>query len=149
MTEVLQLLGARQAHFHLPFFNVCEGNAHSWPDVQPEDCINDQHQPQPVHNIRPVIPQNTQPTLPQRQSPPTPSTAKDDHMIKILENQSSLTRILVKQQLLATLPQGNIPPFWSTSPLFTPLNIVLKAKQTTTETGCSSLYSLQEAKLNG
>ena len=32
-------------------------------------------------------------------------------MIQILENQSSLTRILVKQQLLSTLPQGNIPAF--------------------------------------
>lgn len=64
-----------------------------------------------MHNIPPVIPQNTQPTLPQGQSPPMPSTAKDDHMNQILENQSSLTRILLKQQLLSTLPQGNIPPF--------------------------------------
>lgn len=101
------------APLHFPFFNVSEDNTHSWPDVQPEDSINDQHQPQPtsVHNIPPVIPQNTQPTLPQGQSPPTSSTAQDDHMIQILENQISLTRILVKQQLLSTLPQGNIPPF--------------------------------------
>lgn len=44
-------------------------------------------------------------------SPFTPSSAQETHMIKVLENQNELTRILMKPQLLTTLPQGSIPVF--------------------------------------
>ncbi|KAL2089185.1 hypothetical protein ACEWY4_016084 [Coilia grayii] len=70
-----------------------------------------------------VIPSVTQPatssargtqfTVPQHQprTPSTTSSPHETHMIKVLENQSELTRMLMKQQLLTTLPQGSIPIF--------------------------------------
>ncbi|KAL2086463.1 hypothetical protein ACEWY4_017522 [Coilia grayii] len=70
-----------------------------------------------------VIPSVTQPatssargtqfTVPQPQprTPSTTSSPHETHMIKVLENQSELTRMLMKQQLLTTLPQGSIPIF--------------------------------------
>ncbi|KAM7393992.1 hypothetical protein PAMP_020821 [Pampus punctatissimus] len=48
---------------------------------------------------------------PQPGLPSVPSSPHEAHVIKVLENQSELTRMLMKQQLLSTLPQGNIPTF--------------------------------------
>ena len=42
---------------------------------------------------------------------PHASSDQGNHIIHVLENQSELTRMLMKQQLLATLPQRNIPLF--------------------------------------
>ncbi|KAL2092730.1 hypothetical protein ACEWY4_012528 [Coilia grayii] len=70
-----------------------------------------------------VIPSVTQPATssargtqstvsqPQPRTPSTTSSPHETHMIKVLENQSELTRMLMKQQLLTTLPQGSIPIF--------------------------------------
>ncbi|XP_061882235.1 uncharacterized protein LOC133633659 [Entelurus aequoreus] len=41
----------------------------------------------------------------------TPSSTQNNQLIKILEAQNELTKILVKQQLLSTLPQGSVPFF--------------------------------------
>ncbi len=72
-----------------------------------------QSAPTSVHRTPSVVPpaQNTQLILSHEQIPPTVSSTPDSYMIKILENQNNLTQILVKQQLLSTLPQGSIPPF--------------------------------------
>lgn len=45
------------------------------------------------------------------QASSAPSSAQETHLIKVLENQNDLTRILMRQQLLSTLPQENIPVF--------------------------------------
>ncbi|XP_042566272.1 uncharacterized protein LOC122133673 [Clupea harengus] len=68
--------------------------------------------------IPPVISQSyassdqaTRSTVTHQQIPSSTSSPQDNHVIKVLENQSELTRMLMKQQLLTTLPQGNIPLF--------------------------------------
>ena len=101
-----------------PLLNLGPDRHHSRPD-QPRASsdIRPQLQRTSVHSIPPVIPQSlassipvSQPAVPRWQIP-TPSSAQESHMIRVLENQSELTRILVKQQLLSTLPQGSIPFF--------------------------------------
>lgn len=82
---------------------------------------SDVSQPQrtPPHGFPSATPQSqsssaqaTQYPVPQRQNPSVPmSSSQESHISKMLENQSELTRMLMKQQLLSTLPQGNIPIF--------------------------------------
>ena len=102
-----------------PLLNLGPDRHHSRPVVQPRASsdIQPQLQRTSVHSIPPVIPQSlassipvSEPAVPRWQIP-TPSSAQESHMIRVLENQSELTRILVKQQLLSTLPQGSIPFF--------------------------------------
>ncbi|XP_063049984.1 uncharacterized protein LOC134444684 [Engraulis encrasicolus] len=107
----------------------------TWPQLQPQPPqvqlqpqlwpqFQLQLQPQPQPPLRPQL--QLQPQLPpqpqsQLQSQPqpqpqtpstgTPTSPNDSHMIKVLENQNELTRLLMKQQLSSTLPQGSIPVF--------------------------------------
>lgn len=116
-SPVVRTRSGVQVQFPLP--NLGPDRHHSRPVVQQSarSDIHPQLQQTSAHSIPPVIPQSlvssvpaTQLAVPQWQIP-TPSLAQESHMIKILENQSELTRILMKQQLLSTLPQGTVPFF--------------------------------------
>ncbi|XP_063046862.1 uncharacterized protein LOC134440668 [Engraulis encrasicolus] len=84
--------------------------------LQPLSQLQPQPQPTPRPQLQlqpPLAPQPQSQLQPQPQTPSTgtPSSPHDRHMIKVLENQNELTRLLMKQQLSSTLPQGNIPVF--------------------------------------
>ena len=103
--------GREGTHFQFPLLDFGEDDHQSEAVVQHEASSIAQQQPQPT-SVPPVIPpvQNTQ-VLSQGKIHPMSSSMQENHMNRILENQNSLTRILVKQQFLSTLPQGSIPLF--------------------------------------
>ncbi|XP_052470971.1 uncharacterized protein LOC128027405 [Carassius gibelio] len=102
-----------------PLLNLGPDRYHSRPVFQPRASsdIRPQLQQTSAHSIPPVISQSLASSVPAIQSTvsqwqiPTPRSAQESHMIKIMEKQSELTKILMKQQLLSTLPQGSIPLF--------------------------------------
>lgn len=83
-----------------------EPKVHSSSDTQP------QLQQTSAHSISPSLASQTQTTRSTlSQIPSTSNSMQESHVIKILENQTELTKTLAKQQLLSTLPKGNIPLF--------------------------------------
>ncbi|XP_063056437.1 uncharacterized protein LOC134450527 [Engraulis encrasicolus] len=84
----------------------------SWPQLQHLSQLPPQPQPTPLPQLQLQPPLALQPqSQAQAQTPSSSSSQHDGHMIKVLENQNELTRLLMKQQLSSTLPQGNIPVF--------------------------------------
>lgn len=134
--------GRAGACFQLPIFYYGEDDHQSQAVVQSDVSSNAQQQPQTTSGppVR-THAQNTQSVLSQGQSPPMSSTAQENHLNKILEN-SNFCLHHHKEALHCLMGK-----FYNTSPSFTPLKIWLKVKQTTTDTDCSFLYSLQKAKL--
>ena len=81
-----------------------------WQASAPSYSIIPQFQPQQIAPQGAPISISPQ-TGASSEVPPTPSSPQDGQLTKILETQNELTKSLVKQQLLSTLPQGSIPIF--------------------------------------
>ncbi|KAK0150692.1 hypothetical protein N1851_008204 [Merluccius polli] len=81
--------------------------SHSYPSANPSG--NSQSHSRSDQATRSSVPQWQIPTSTASQLQSQENDSR--HTIKVLENQNQLTRMLVKRQLLSSLPQGNIPPF--------------------------------------
>ncbi|XP_060799417.1 uncharacterized protein LOC132901020 [Neoarius graeffei] len=69
-----------------------------------------QQQSQPQPQLQPQLPPQVQ-FQPQAQTPSLASSPHDSHLVTVLENQNELTKLLMRQQLSSTLPQGSISVF--------------------------------------
>ena len=92
-------------------FPSAQHSSHSYPSAQHSSHSYSSAIPPVISKSDASSDQATRSTVTHKEIPSSTSSSQDNHMIKVLENQSELTRMLMKQQLLTTLPQGNIPLF--------------------------------------